>query len=44
MKEDEIKNIFHFYKIIQIKKKQLKEHGPNLKKKKLKDCFEILKG
>lgn len=44
MKEDEIKNIFHFYKIIQIKKKTIERIWTKSKEKKLKDCFENLKG
>jgi hypothetical protein len=31
--DDEVKKQIQFYKFIQTKEKQLKEHGPNLKKK-----------
>jgi len=43
MKEDEIKNIFHFYKIIQIKKLIERICTKSIEKKS-KDYCEILKG
>jgi hypothetical protein len=39
MKEDEIKNIFQFYKIIQIKKKTIERIWTKSKEKKIERLF-----